>query len=182
MDNLQSENIFQKMVVILKKASSKTRIIIKRYAPLLPAAIGIYTLLYFLCGKGAVYVGVGFFAASLYALMMRFCDDIADYQKDLEKGKAPIKLLWLSCGATFALISVVLFSVFFKMWWLLLPCVLIIVPIAVGKKKIDWIKPFFTPSIIIAITLSVFTMNIWVWILALIIGVLDGLLIFIKSK
>lgn len=182
MDNLQSENIFQKMVVILKKTSHKLRIIIKRYAPLLPIAIGLYTLLYFLCGKGTAYMGAGLWTACLYAFMMRFCDDIADYQKDLQNDKAPIKLLWLSCGATVALIGVVLFSVLLKMYWLLLPCVLIILPLAVGKKKIDWIKLFFAPSIMIAITLSVFAMNIWVWILSLIVGVLDGVLIFIKSK
>lgn len=167
---------------MLKKFSQKTRIIIKRYTPLLPIAVSLYTLMYFLCGKGTAYIGAGFWTACLYAFMMRFCDDVADYQKDLQNGKAPIKLFWLACGATVSLIGIVLFSVLLKMWWLLLPCALIILPLAVGAKRMDWIKPFFTPSIIIAITLSVFTINIWMWILSLILGVLDGVLIFIKNK
>lgn len=166
----------------MKKTEKKRQILLKRYAPLLPIAVLIYTLLYVVCGIDGTYIGVGFWAACLYAFMMRFCDDIADYEKDVANGKAPIKLLWLSCGATAMLLGVVAISVILKLWWLLMPCAIIVLPLAVGKNKIDWIKPLFTPAIMLAIALSVFEINIYVWILAVLIGVADGILILVKRK
>ena len=166
----------------MKSTRQKWKIIVRRYAPLLPIAIGVYTLLYFLCGGGGLYIGVGFWMSCFYAFMMRFCDDIADYQKDLENNKAPLNLIWLSCGATAMLTGTILLSVIFKLWWLLLPCGLIITPLALGKKKSDWIKPLFAPTIVLAIAVSVFKINLFRWIFAIIVGVADGLLIFVKRK
>ena len=158
------------------------RLILKRYGLPLVITLVVYTLLYLFSGKGAAYFNVGFFTAIAYALLMRFTDDILDYEKDVVADKAPIKRHILIFGVVVSVVLVVLLTVFSAFWWLLLPLVLVSLLFIVKGVAADLLKMLFTPTVIVALTISVFNFNVWVWILAAVVFILDGILIYKRRK
>ena len=166
----------------MSKLPQKTKLIIKRYGLPILITLVIYTALYFLCGKGVPYVNKGLWIALLYACLMRFCDDVNDYEEDVKLGKAPIEKDILTWGVMVAVFVIVLLSMIGAFWWLILPLVLIELLLILKGLAADIIKPFFTPAVIITLTICVFEINIFTWILSVVLMIADGVLVFRRRK
>ena len=158
------------------------RLIIKRYGLPLVITLGVYTLLYLFCGKGTAYFNTAFFVALLYAILMRFADDIIDYEKDVAANKAPIKRHFLMIGGGLVAAIIMLLSALSAFWWLIMPLVLIGLLFVCKGVAADFLKPLFTPAVVIAVTISVFKWNIYTWILIAILIILDGILVYKRRK
>ena len=166
----------------MSKAPQKALLILKRYGVPILITFGVYTAFYFLCGKDTKYINVGLWIALLYACLMRFCDDITDYEKDVKADKAPIKRSVLIIGVCLATIAIFLLTAFGGVWWMLLPLVLISLLFILKGLPADIIKPFFTPTVVLVLTISVFEINLFTWILSALLVIIDGLFVYKGRK
>jgi hypothetical protein len=166
------------------------RLILRRYGLPIAFTLGVYTLLYFFCGAGVKntdgtdipYCNAGFWIAVLYAVLMRFTDDILDYEKDKAANKAPIKKNILYVGGGVATAAIVTLVAVFSLLWLLLPIVWIGLLFVVKGGDREIIKPFFTPAVVLTLAASVFCLNAFAWILAAVLILADSVLILQRRK
>ena len=163
------------------------RLIFRRYGLPIAFTLGVYTLLYLFCGKDvdgqrAPYMNAGLWIAIFYALLMRFSDDILDYEKDKAADKAPIKKNILCISACVAFVTILLLVALCSLWWLLLPLVWIGLLFVVKGVGRELIKPFFTPTVVVTLTATVFFVNVFTWIFAAVLIVADGALIYKRRK
>ena len=160
----------------------KISIVCRRYCLPILFTLALYSLLYYFCGKGGGYVNAGLWIVLFYAENIRFGDDIADFDKDIKDGKAVINLpfLYVFWGVTLG--AIITLTVIFSMWWLLLPLPFIVTPPLLKNKKTDWIKPFFTPLIALTVTVSLWELNLIVWLLSAVLFFADVLLLYKRRK
>ncbi len=157
-------------------------LLIKRYGmpPVLTAVL--YSIIYALFGSSAPYFGAGLGVVLALAYLMRVCDDICDYDKDKELGKAPLSrgiLIVLCC--LLAATALVL-SLMAALYGMLLPLSLILLQLALPARWHKLIKPLFLPATVIALVYGSFAPNAWVLVPAVVLAAMDVALILIKER
>lgn len=155
---------------------------IKRYGAPLVVSLALYSLLYALAGTDIPYFSIGLLWAVVLSYLIRLCDDIGDYEADVQKGKAPIgkkPLIVLTCLAAAVMVITVVVT---QRWWVLLPAALIPLTMAIPQKLQHFIKPLFVPAILLTLAGTCFQLNAGVYLLSALMLLGDGALIYIKEK
>ncbi|MBQ2805184.1 MAG: hypothetical protein IKC52_01470 [Clostridia bacterium] len=151
---------------------------LKRYALPLALSACLYTTAYFVCGAKTGFFNVGFAVAILQAYSLRFADDLADYQQDVENGKALVSkpLLWCLLGISIGA-SIVL-ALVFQLFCMIAPTLLVVAILFAKRTLQKCLKMLFAPSVVLTLAQSLFSVN---WILcafAVVITAVNGILLF----
>ncbi len=157
-------------------------ILIKRYAMPLVAAVGLYSVIYFIFGLGFRYIGMGFWLSVLLSYLIRICDDIGDYESDRAEGKAPIhKGILMAMGAlcVSSFLALVLIA---KAYPMIISLLIVLFQFFINDKYRDVIKPLFMPTIVITVVLSFFAPNPWLYVIVPVLIISDVILILYKRR
>lgn len=152
------------------------KLIIKRYffPPII--TVLIYTLLYLFSSEKTHYLNAGFFVSLLFAYFIRLADDFCDYNEDLKSGKNILNLKTLLIIGVFCITVIVCLCVIFKYWLFFIPLI-IVLSTAIFKKYLTFLKPIFLPSIILPLSYYLFNIDLFVYILCLVLFVIDVFLV-----
>ena len=109
-------------------------LLVKRYVTPVVIAVALYSLIYLIFGGGYRFMGLGIVFAILSSYLIRLCDDIGDYAKDLKNGKAifaikTLKLLCLSVVSVFCALALI-----FTKYPMLLAPLPILLQFLIGEK------------------------------------------------
>lgn len=153
---------------------------IKRYV--LPGVLAFlaYWLLGLLFSAAPGLYWAGLAAAILFAYLVRFCDDISDFPRDLARNKVLLgrkMLILLACVTGLALVGI---AIGFQLYWLMLPPGLVAAQFLLTEKYRDWLKPLFLPAILVALFLTVFAFTPFVFLFTGIAILVDIILIVRK--
>ena len=156
-------------------------IILKRYG--LPPIIGaaVYSILYAVSPQGR-FLGWGLLLSLLFAYLVRVCDDIGDYKRDLSRGKAVLSLPLLTAMGGALLLSYIITAISTAGYLTLLPLALLLLQFAIPERYRDLIKPTFMPAAVITLAYEFFRLNVWVWIFVGILILSDLILIIFKQR
>lgn len=155
---------------------------LKRYGLPIVITVCVYTLLYFLFKSEVGYFNAGFAIALLYAFLIRFADDIVDYEKDLKNDKILLKrkpLIILGCVTA---ASILVLAIVFKLYLMLLPLINIALIFLVKNPIGDFLKPLFTPAVVVTLSLSIFKVNGLLWPVVAMLILVDAILVFGRRK
>ena len=155
---------------------------LKRYGLPIVITVCIYTLLYFLFQSEAGYFNAGLAIALLYAFLIRFADDIVDYEKDLKNDKILLKrkpLIILGCVTAAAILVL---AIVFKLYLMLLPLINIALIFLVKNPIGEFLKPLFTPAVVVTLSLSIFKVNYLLWPVVAMLILVDAILVFGRRK
>lgn len=140
---------------------------VKRYV--LPGilALGAYLILGFIFPHVDTLYFPGLGICLLTTYFIRVCDDILDFEKDREAGKALLEKKWLIGLFIGICAAIALCALLFSGYWWLLPPGVIALQFLLPEKLRNFIKPLFIPSLLICLFLTVFmyTHTVW-WIIA----------------
>ena len=156
-------------------------IFVKRYLtpPLL--AIALYSVIHLVTGGGN-YFTPGLAFAILYALLIRLCDDMGDYERDLADGRAVLKMpVLISLCLSFSVIYLALIFILAKPFMAVAP-VVVFSQFLLPEKHRDVIKPLFMPAAVVGIATSFFTLCPAIWIFCAILLIADIVIIFYKRS
>lgn len=154
---------------------------LKRYGLPPMIAVALYAVTYALFGKGEPFLNPGVLLAVLLALQIRVCDDLADYEADRQRGKAPLSRKVLVALLTVMALAVVTTALLSRGYGMLLPLGLILSQFALPGKYRDWLKPLFMPGIVGTLVWSFFEVNPWLWVVLPVLVVADVVLIVVKK-
>lgn len=154
----------------------------KRYGLPLFITVCIYTLVYFVCKSETEYFNAGLVISLLYAFLMRFTDDIVDYDKDLKEGKTLLKRNVLIVSEAVTALAVVVLAAVFEVYLMLIPLIDIGLILLFKKRIGEFFKPLFTPTVIITLALSLFKVNYLLFIIVAVLTVFDGILVLKGRK
>jgi len=156
-------------------------LLLKRYGTPFVLAIALYSFVYLFFGNGSDYLGAGIAFSILASYLIRLCDDIGDYEEDLERGKALIskKALIMTCASVICVFSA-LALIYAKYLMLLAPLpILLQFPIKDGYRVL--LKPLFVPVIVITIVFSFFSSNNLLYVIVPVLIIFDVFLIICKQ-
>lgn len=155
-------------------------IFLRKYVLILLISIFIYTTLYLLKINNISYFNFDFYNILIITLLIRLFDDYNDYEKDVINKKTVFKKEVLRLLICLCFISSIFFIILTKNY--LLICVLGLLIISLLKKPIilKYLKALYIPVLIIGL-MGVFGFNIIYLIIAVILGIGDLLLIYIKG-
>ena len=155
-------------------------ILVKRYVIPLVISVVLYSAVYFLFGIDSQYMNIGLVLSVLLSYLIRICDDMGDYEKDKEKGRAPItpKVLAVLCIITVLAFSVL--TVVAEKYLMFIPLLTVLSQFLISEAFRDIIKPIYMPSIVICLVFSFFTPSFWLYVAVPILVVSDIALIVYK--
>ena len=157
-------------------------ILIKRYGFPLLLSLALYTAVYFLFGNGSPYLGIALALSVILSYVIRICDDIGDYEKDRAQGQAPIRKSILVVMMVAALSVFGILTLVAKAYIMLISPTVILLQFLIKDKYRDIIKPLFLPAIVVALVLSFFTPNFWLFVTVPILIISDVILIVFKRR
>lgn len=155
-------------------------IFLKRYGIPPIIAVCLYSFMYFLFGRDTHFFNIGIVFCLLFSYLIRVSDDICDHKKDVEARKAPLNIKALVTLECIVLIAVILLSVIFRFWMMLVPTAVIMAQFAIKERHRNCIKPFFLPSIVITLVYSMFEGNCWLYVVVVVLTAVDVILIIRK--
>ena len=155
---------------------------LKRYLLPLIFALFLYSIVYLIANTNALFLNFGTGICLLYGLLLRVIDDFKDYEKDLNKGKKLFNLHTLKVLLVVILLLIILLCVFSRLYLMLIPLALHFALFVKNEKIGDFLKPFLVPSIIITLSISLFSFKLEILILSLICVVLDFILVIYRRK
>ena len=119
--------------------------------------------------------------AVLLALQIRVCDDLADYEADRQRGKAPLSRRILMGMLITTALEVVATAIASRGYGMLIPLGLILLQFVLPGKYRDWLKPLFMPVIVVTLVWSFFEGNPWLWVVLPVLVAADLILIMVKK-
>ena len=156
-------------------------VLLKRYGLPPVIAVALYTVTYALFGRGEAFLNPGALLAVLLALQIRVCDDLADYEADRQRGKAPLSRRILMGMLITTALEVVATAIASRGYGMLIPLGLILLQFALPGKYRDWLKPLFMPAIVGTLVWSFFEWNPWIWVVLPVLVAADLILIMVKK-
>lgn len=156
------------------------RIFLRKYVLILLISIFIYTTLYLLKINDISYFNFNFYNILIITLLIRLFDDYNDYEKDVINKKTVFKKEVICLLICLCFILSIVFIILTKNY--LLFCILGLLLISLFKKLVilKYLKALYIPILIIGL-MSIFGFNIIYIIIAVILGIGDLLLIYIKG-
>lgn len=156
-------------------------VLLKRYGLPPVIAVALYTVTYALFGRGEAFLNPGALLAVLLALQIRVCDDLADYEADRQRGKAPLSPRILMGMLITTALEVVAIAIASRGYGMLIPLGLILLQFVLPGKYRDWLKPLFMPAIVGTLVWSFFEGNPWLWVVLPVLVAADLILIMVKK-
>ena len=156
-------------------------VLLKRYGLPPVIAVALYTVTYALFGRGEAFLNPGALLAVLLALQIRVCDDLADYEADRQRGKAPLSRSTLIVLLIFMALAIAATAIASRGCGMLIPLGLILLQFALPGKYRDWLKPLFMPAIVGTLVWSFFEWNPWIWVLLPVLVAADVVLIVVNK-
>lgn len=156
-------------------------VLLKRYGLPPVIAVALYTVTYALFGRGEAFLNPGALLAVLLALQIRVCDDLADYEADRQRGKAPLSRSTLIVLLIFMALAIAATAIASRGYGMLIPLGLILLQFALPGKYRDWLKPLFMPAIVGTLVWSFFEWNPWIWVLLPVLVAADVVLIVVNK-
>lgn len=156
-------------------------VLLKRYGLPPVIAVALYTVTYALFGRGEAFLNPGALLAVLLALQIRVCDDLADYEADRQRGKAPLSRSTLIVLLIFMALAIAATAIASRGYGMLIPLGLILMQFALPGKYRDWLKPLFMPAIVGTLVWSFFEWNLWIWVLLPVLVAADVVLIVVNK-
>lgn len=156
-------------------------VLLKRYGLPPVTAVALYTVTYALFGRGEAFLNPGALLAVLLALQIRVCDDLADYEADRQRGKAPLSRSTLIVLLIIMALAIAATAIASRGCGMLIPLGLILMQFALPGKYRDWLKPLFMPAIVGTLVWSFFEWNPWIWVLLPVLVAADVVLIVVNK-
>ena len=156
-------------------------VLLKRYGLPPVIAVALYTVTYALFGRGEAFLNPGALLAVLLALQIRVCDDLADYEADRQRGKAPLSRSTLIVLLIIMALAIAATAIASRGYGMLIPLGLILMQFALPGKYRDWLKPLFMPAIVGTLVWSFFEWNPWIWVLLPVLVAADVVLIVVNK-
>lgn len=156
-------------------------VLLKRYGLPPVIAVALYTVTYALFGRGEAFLNPGALLAVLLALQIRVCDDLADYEADRQRGKAPLSRSTLIVLLIIMALAIAATAIASRGCGMLIPLGLILMQFALPGKYRDWLKPLFMPAIVGTLVWSFFEWNPWIWVVLPVLVAADLILIMVKK-
>ena len=156
-------------------------VLLKRYGLPPVIAVALYTVTYALFGRGEAFLNPGALLAVLLALQIRVCDDLADYEADRQRGKAPLARSTLIVLLIIMALAIAATAIASRGYGMLIPLGLILMQFALPGKYRDWLKPLFMPAIVVTLVWSFFEWNPWICVLLPVLVAADLILIMVKK-
>lgn len=156
-------------------------VLLKRYGLPPVIAVALYTVTYALFGRGEAFLNPGALLAVLLALQIRVCDDLADYEADRQRGKAPLSRSTLIVLLIIMALAIAATAIASRGYGMLIPLGLILLQFALPGKYRDWLKPLFMPAIVGTLVWSFFEWNPWIWVLLPVLVAADVVLIVVNK-
>ena len=156
-------------------------VLLKRYGLPPVIAVALYTVTYALFGRGEAFLNPGALLAVLLALQIRVCDDLADYEADRQRGKAPLSRSTLIVLLIIMALAIAATAIASRGCGMLIPLGLILMQFALPSKYRDWLKPLFMPAIVGTLVWSFFEWNPWIWVVLPVLVAADLILIMVKK-
>lgn len=156
-------------------------VLLKRYGLPPVIAVALYTVTYALFGRGEAFLNPGALLAVLLALQIRVCDDLADYEADRQRGKAPLSRSTLIVLLIIMALAIAATAIASRGCGMLIPLGLILMQFALPGKYRDWLKPLFMPAIVGTLVWSFFEWNPWIWVLLPVLVAADVVLIVVNK-
>lgn len=156
-------------------------VLLKRYGLPPVIAVALYTVTYALFGRGEAFLNPGALLAVLLALQIRVCDDLADYEADRQRGKAPLSRSTLIVLLIIMALAIAATAIASRGCGMLIPLGLILMQFALPGKYRDWLKPLFMPAIVGTLAWSFFEWNPWIWVVLPVLVAADLILIMVKK-
>lgn len=156
-------------------------VLLKRYGLPPVIAVALYTVTYALFGRGEAFLNPGALLAVLLALQIRVCDDLADYEADRQRGKAPLSRSTLIVLLIIMALAIAATAIASRGCGMLIPLGLILLQFALPGKYRDWLKPLFMPAIVGTLVWSFFEWNPWIWVLLPVLVAADVVLIVVNK-
>lgn len=156
-------------------------VLLKRYGLPPVTAVALYTVTYALFGRGEAFLNPGALLAVLLALQIRVCDDLADYEADRQRGKAPLSRSTLIVLLIIMALAIAATAIASRGYGMLIPLGLILLQFALPGKYRDWLKPLFMPAIVGTLVWSFFEWNPWIWVLLPVLVAADVVLIVVNK-
>ena len=156
-------------------------VLLKRYGLPPVIAVALYTVTYALFGRGEAFLNPGALLAVLLALQIRVCDDLADYEADRQRGKAPLSRSTLIVLLIIMALAIAATAIASRGCGMLIPLCLILLQFVLPGKYRDWLKPLFMPAIVGTLVWSFFEWNPWIWVVLPVLVAADLILIMVKK-
>ena len=156
-------------------------VLLKRYGLPPVIAVALYTVTYALFGRGEAFLNPGALLAVLLALQIRVCDDLADYEADRQRGKAPLSRSTLIVLLIIMALAIAATAIASRGYGMLIPLGLILMQFALPGKYRDWLKPLFMPAIVVTLVWSFFEGNPWLWVVLPVLVAAVFILIMVKK-
>lgn len=156
-------------------------VLLKRYGLPPVIAVALYTVTYALFGRGEAFLNPGALLAVLLALQIRVCDDLADYEADRQRGKAPLSRSTLIVLLIIMALAIAATAIASRGCGMLIPLGLILLQFVLPGKYRDWLKPLFMPAIVGTLVWSFFEWNPWIWVLLPVLVAADVVLIVVNK-